>query len=406
MVAAGLTAETPHMISAAINALSRLLFEFKEDIPDSLISELVATIAVFVGSKNREIVKSALGFVKVAVVALPHDAVAAHLNALVPALLGWVHDHKNHFKSKTVHIFERMIRKFGYDTVYKNAPEGGERKVLENIKRRKDRAKRKKVTADGDDDMDGTAKAAPKATSGNAFDDILYNSDSDLGSDGEGGEAASERYVKPLSKRQKKAAAAAAAAQYIRAEGDEPMDLLSRSIAGGVSAADPSAASRKRKPGQDAAHFKTDKSGRMIIADEDAGNDDQDHPMGSSADAAAGAGNAYLTSMQGADGAVRTAGGLKFNKNTKRSRDADREDADAMDLDELIGDKKDKKKKKAAAPIKRLGDEFRSARGRGDVKKDGGPDPYSYVPIGKAAQRRGGGRERTSLTNKKKGSRA
>lgn len=29
MVAAGLTAATPHMISASINALSRLLFEFK-----------------------------------------------------------------------------------------------------------------------------------------------------------------------------------------------------------------------------------------------------------------------------------------------------------------------------------------------------------------------------------------
>lgn len=29
MVAAGLTGTTPHMISASINALSRLLFEFK-----------------------------------------------------------------------------------------------------------------------------------------------------------------------------------------------------------------------------------------------------------------------------------------------------------------------------------------------------------------------------------------
>ena len=118
-----------------------------DDISDNIISELVATISVFVGSKNREIVKSALGFVKVAVVALPPLTVSPHLPNLVIALLGWVHDHKNHFKQKTVHLFERMIRKFGYDSIIKNAPEGGERKVLEGIKRRKDRAKRKKVGA-------------------------------------------------------------------------------------------------------------------------------------------------------------------------------------------------------------------------------------------------------------------
>lgn len=69
-----------------------------------------------------------------------------HLPQLVPALLGWVHDHKNHFKSKTVHIFERMMRRFGVEEVISHAPrEGGERKVLEGIRKRKERAKRKKA---------------------------------------------------------------------------------------------------------------------------------------------------------------------------------------------------------------------------------------------------------------------
>lgn len=392
MVAAGLTGDTPHMISASINALSRLLFEFKDDISNQLISNLVETVVVFVGSKNREIVKSALGFVKVAVVALPIDTVEPHLHALVPALLGWVHDHKNHFKSKTVHIFERMIRKFGYDTVYKNAPVGGERKVLENIKRRKDRAKRKKAAAEGDDKGDDEGK--PKQSSGNAFDDILYNSDSDLESDGE----QDERPVKPLSKRQRKAAAAAAAAgqTYIRNEGDDPMDLLSRSIAGGVTRADPNAASRKRKPGQDAAHFKTDRSGKLVI--EESGDEDEPMQRGD-----AGEGTAYMAAMHGVDGATRDArGGLKFNKNTKRAREAEREEESMMDLDELIGDRKPKKKKKAV----KLGEEFRSKRGKGDVKRNDGPDPFSYVPIGQAAARKDRGGQRVNLTNKKKGSRA
>lgn len=118
-------------------------------------------MTVFLQSKNREIVKSALGFVKVAIVALPTESVAPHLQALVPALLGWVHDHKNHFKQKTVHIFERMIRKFGYDDVYRFAGEGDEKKVLVGIRRKKERAKRKKAAsgaaADGADDEDAVS---------------------------------------------------------------------------------------------------------------------------------------------------------------------------------------------------------------------------------------------------------
>jgi ribosomal RNA-processing protein 12 len=37
MVGAGLTGTTPHMISASINALSRLVFEFKGERQTSLI---------------------------------------------------------------------------------------------------------------------------------------------------------------------------------------------------------------------------------------------------------------------------------------------------------------------------------------------------------------------------------
>lgn len=169
MVAAGLTGTTPHMISASINALTRLIFEFKgelcanrvrklrvDDISDATLNELIATNALFLQSKNREIVKSALGLVKLLTITLPAGLVVPHLNVLVPALLGWVHDHKNHFKQKTVHIFERMIRKFGFDEVYKHAPvpeageDAGQRKVLDAIRKRKEKAKKKKAKKDDD----------------------------------------------------------------------------------------------------------------------------------------------------------------------------------------------------------------------------------------------------------------
>ena len=51
-----------------------------------------------------------------------------------------------------MHIFERMIRKFGYDDIYRFAGEGDEKKVLVGIRRKKERAKKKKAAGDGDED--------------------------------------------------------------------------------------------------------------------------------------------------------------------------------------------------------------------------------------------------------------
>ena len=90
-----------------------------------------------------------------------------------------------------------------------------------------------------------------KASSGNAFDDILYNSDSDA-SDDDDEEAPAQRGrpIKPLAKgkagkreekREEKSKRREDGKTYIRNEGDEPMDLLSRSIAGGISSEFPRA---------------------------------------------------------------------------------------------------------------------------------------------------------------------
>jgi len=182
MVAGGLAGASPHMISATVTALSRLVFEFKgtpsfifNDMPRFLSSygfldaistqmhtEIFTTLLVFLSSANREIVKSILGFVKLAIHTLPADLMRPHLKDLVPALLGWSHDHKNHFKAKVRHIFERMLRRFGWDEIYSCAGEEEAGKVLVNIKKRKERAKRQKATGrDEDDDVDKVSAIAP-----------------------------------------------------------------------------------------------------------------------------------------------------------------------------------------------------------------------------------------------------
>jgi len=115
-------------------------------------TEIFTTLLVFLSSSNREIVKSTLGYVKLAIHTLPADLLRPHLGNLVPALLAWSHDHKNHFKAKVRHIFERMIRRFGWNDVYQAAGEEETSKVLVNIKKRKERAKRRKAREEDEEE--------------------------------------------------------------------------------------------------------------------------------------------------------------------------------------------------------------------------------------------------------------
>jgi ribosomal RNA-processing protein 12 len=207
-----------------------------DEISTNMLNEIFSTLLVFLSSTNREIVKSSLGFAKLAVHTLPENLIRPQLPQLVPALLGWVHDHKNHFKTKVQHIFERMIRRFGFQEVYSCANGEEASKVLVNIKKRKDRAKRKKALAAGNSgdevgamsfslELDQASTSfsqgqLKKRTTGNAFEDVLYASeieisDSDEDEDEDRGAAITrKRSVGTFAAR-------------LRLDDDEPMDLLS-----------------------------------------------------------------------------------------------------------------------------------------------------------------------------------
>lgn len=136
--------------------LISMSFTLVDAISANMHTEILTTMLVFLSSTNREIVKSILGFVKLVIHTLPTDLIEPHLKELVPALLVRSHDHKNHFKVKVRHIFERILRRFAWDKIYSYAGEGDTAKVLVNIKKRKDRAKRKKANRNeegGDDEV-------------------------------------------------------------------------------------------------------------------------------------------------------------------------------------------------------------------------------------------------------------
>lgn len=111
-------------------------------------NEIFTTMMVFLDSANREIVKSALGFVKLAVHTYPTDVIRGYLGPTLKSILGWSHGHRNHFKTPVRYICERLMRKFGYDELLACVEDNDDgKKILANIKKRKEHAKKKKAKA-------------------------------------------------------------------------------------------------------------------------------------------------------------------------------------------------------------------------------------------------------------------
>lgn len=215
MLSAGLASPLQHMVSAAITAISCVLYEFKDQIPQELLVELCSTVELFLTSKSREIAKSAIGFVKVEVLALPDDMIRQNLPEMLHKLMAWSHEHKGHFKLKVKHIIERLMRKYGADVIEQSIPEE-DRKLVTNIRKSRARAK-KKEAAD--------TTNAKKFTS--AYEEALY----DLSEDEEEAEktgressAKSDRFILNT---------------------DEPLNLLDRQTLLHISSSKPKTVSKK-----------------------------------------------------------------------------------------------------------------------------------------------------------------
>lgn len=317
MVSAGLVGSTPHMVSASITALTRILYEFASQLPHAVIEDLVQTMDLFLTSTNREIVRSVLGFVKVAIISLPEDIVKPKLDTLVPGLMSWSREHKAQFRAKVKHILERALRRFGFDAIEKQCPED-DKKFINNIRKTKERRKRHKA-ADG-----AGASAEELATRKNRFeseyDEALYgsesSSDSGHGSDEERGPGSNGRGGRGQT--------------YITEAADEPLDLLDRKSLANISSRKPIAT--KHAPAKQRKN-KTDVDGKLVF------NDDDDDSMGLDSNGPdvndettlEGGINAYVDAIRGRDAVQRGRGGrLKFsNKREKPNGNGDTMDVDA-----------------------------------------------------------------------------
>ncbi|KAF2862538.1 NUC173-domain-containing protein [Piedraia hortae CBS 480.64] len=313
MVSGGLAGD-PHTISASVTCLSRLLFEFQTQLSRDTITKLVQTMDLFLTSKNREIVRSVLGFVKVCVLSLPVDLMTPRLETLIPNLITWSHEHKAHFKAKVKHIFERMIRRFGVETVEKYTPET-DKKLITNIRKTRERKKRNR-----NKDDDGTEEIRrPRGKFESEYDEAMYASSEE---DEEEESEEDEHQTK------------AGGRQYIIADDDEPLDLLSRKALAHVSSTKPTGKVALRDKKRDA---KTDLDGKLVINEDP----DEDEVMdfdneGNLLDGKAGGGtNAYLDALNSKDAPRRgQKGRLKFGNKPARD-ELDEEMADEVEMKQV-----------------------------------------------------------------------
>ncbi|GAP89024.1 putative ribosomal RNA-processing protein 12 [Rosellinia necatrix] len=371
MVSAGLAGSTPHMISASITALTRILYEFRESVNSEVLSDLVQTMDLFLTSNNREIVKSVLGFVKVCVISLPTEMMLPRLQSMVPNLLVWSHEHKGHFKAKVKHIIERMIRRFGFEPVNKNCPEA-DRKLLTNIRKTKERSKRKRDAAKAQGNEGDQEGGKRRGRFESEYDEALYSSDDSDASDGPDDD------MPDTSRKGKKGSDA-----YIMEDEDEPLDLLGRNALASISSTKPGKLRKASKT-----KMKINMDGKLIVGEDDDGADDDAMVIDTPGSGEGGGVGAYVAALKSKDAGRRGRGGrLKFSNKRGQTDDEDEE----MDVDE-----KEVSTIKSHVNRGRGGGQFRGGggRGRGGGGRGGGMRGDRSGRGGIASGRRGLGEEK------------
>uniref|UniRef100_A0A8C1UMQ9 Ribosomal RNA processing 12 homolog n=1 Tax=Cyprinus carpio TaxID=7962 RepID=A0A8C1UMQ9_CYPCA len=334
------------MITCAVLALTRLVFHYKGKNVSSL-ELLLQNVCLLLSSRTRDIVKASLGFLKVLLFSLDVKVLASHITM---EGISNMNDMRRHFRSKLKSIYTKMIRKFGVELVKSMLP-ADQHKVLVNIRKTEARNKRRKLVSKTEEDGSDTEDETPKMK-GESIEDILAETDSDSDED----EKPRKGQKKPVRKGQ---------AWLKEGISDEPLNFLDPKAAQRVLATNPNL-----KKASKAEHgFKVTSDGRLIIKEEDDEDDDN------------------------------TKGGTQSKKNPKRKmRD---ELDDDMDVEPTM-------KYKAGGigihrPLDRrpeFGTEYKSKKGKGDVKKAGKCDPYAYIPLKKAQLNR---RKKAKLQGQFKG---
>ncbi|XP_062988583.1 RRP12-like protein [Elgaria multicarinata webbii] len=351
LVYAGLTSSVT-MISCTVLALARLLFEFKEHVGPDALEQLMQHVCLIVGSRTRDVVKSALGFLKVALLLLDTALLGRHLETMLEAIGGLTDDMRRHFRMKLRNLLSKLIRKFGIEPLQALLPESY-RKVLVNLRKaearnRKRQALKRAAAASAEEEE---TLVRPKG--GESMEEVLADSDSDLEGD-----------IKQHKGRETRKALWKQNQAWLKeGESDEPLNFLDPNVAQRVLATKPGTG----QAGKVSHDFKVSADGRLIICE-----DEEEQEEGIK-----GVDEEMADLMQEV--------GIRSKKAQKRrfqeeAADDEEPGTEAQPQYKAGGSGIHRPVGKNAAP----GVEYKAKKGKGDIKKKGRLDPYAYIPLNRA----------------------
>lgn len=344
LVYAGLTGSVT-MISCTVLALTRILFEFKDIMSVVVIEQLLENVCLLLSSKTREVVKAALGFIKVVLFIMDIKLLSKHLQLMMEAIGNIKDDVRRHFRVKLKNVFTKFIRKFGFDLVKSMLPEEYH-KVLVNI--RKAEAKSRKLRALKDAASTDVSEEPASRRKGDSIEDILAESDSEEDDEKKG-------------KEQKKQTKSKSQAWLKEGEDDEPLNFLDSNAAQRVLATKP----KGNQTTKVKHNFQITSDGRLIIRDDE---DEEEEKAKAEMD------EEMADLMQEV--------GIRSKKSQKRrfKEDEDNEGIHSLSQYKAGGSGIHRPLTKKAG----FGMEYKSKKAKGDVKQRGRHDPYAYVPLNKA----------------------
>jgi len=383
IIVGGLGAQTTHMRSAAVMALSRVVFEHaRTDMSvQNLLPSLLQTVIVLFDEESREVIKSAVGFVRVSIAALNKDQLEPILPDLVEGLMKYNRG-KSRFRAKIKIILKKLVRYYGYERITPLVPLDDTR-LLNHMRKLADRAARQKaanaIATDG------------QTLAGGNFDNLM-DSDEDDSDDGRTLMTGITGFTKLTSgsrKSLKSLKSASASAMSLSKADAKSVRSMAKSMASGKSMAstrstgpridtsgersgdildmlDPKVNKNVRFAEEDdesdfsddGEAIEFDKSGKLVI-----GGDDKIHFGGD------GNGNGNDKNNDGDN----ARGGKRMRVSKFQSAVENRDGGNV---------KRSKQKQENKKRTKELGSAYKSKKAGGDVrKKEQKFEPYAFVPL-------------------------
>ncbi|MEJ1276383.1 RRP12-like protein isoform X1 [Cricetulus griseus] len=345
-------------VSCSILALTHLLFEFKGLMGTSTMEQLLENVCLLLASRTRDVVKSALGFIKVAVVVMDVAHLAKHVQLVMEAIGKLSDDMRRHFRMKLRNLFIKFIRKFGFELVKDLLP-AEYHKVLVNIRKAETRAKKHRALSQDatEEEEEEEEEEEPIQSKGDSIEEILADSEDE-----------DEEEERGRSKEQRKLTRQRSRAWLKEGGGDEPLNFLDPKVAQRVLATQPGPRQGKKKDHG----FKVSADGRLIIREEEDGDKVEE-------DGTKGEDEEMIDPLEDA--------GVRSKKKLKRQREAEEDELEIPPQYQAGGSGIHRPVGKKATP----GAEYKAKKAKGDVKKKGRLDPYAYIPL-----------NRTKLNRRKK----